>query len=125
VADHSDRGPEDLLLPSETARSLNVSESSLAKMRCAGGGPEYLKFGRTVRYEPRAVEEYKSAHRVRHTSDAARLPPRMTEAPRAESHPPLHREVSSRKPKGNAKATRTRSSPNASRAESDSESDNK
>jgi len=80
MADDSDKGPEDLLSPFETARSLNLSESSLAKMRCLGGGPVYIKIGRTVRYEPEVVREYKLAHRVRHTSDAARLPPRMTAA---------------------------------------------
>jgi hypothetical protein len=38
-----------LLTPSETATSLGVSLSWLAKARLRGDGPAYIKIGRTVR----------------------------------------------------------------------------
>ena len=41
---------ERLLTPSETATSLGVSLSWLAKARLRGDGPLYVKIGRAVRY---------------------------------------------------------------------------
>jgi predicted DNA-binding transcriptional regulator AlpA len=38
------------LAPAVAARRLGLSESTLAKMRVYGGGPEYVKLGRSVRY---------------------------------------------------------------------------
>ena len=42
---------ERLLLPEEAAEILNLSTSWLAKARMDGTGPEYVKFGRAVRYK--------------------------------------------------------------------------
>jgi hypothetical protein len=60
------------------AAYLNLSPSMMAKMRCLGGGPEYLKFGRAVRYAREALDAWAHARVARNTSDAARLPPRLT-----------------------------------------------
>ena len=57
------------------ARYVNLSPSTLAKLRCAGGGPEYIKLGRAVRYERAALDRWVASRRVRSTSDAERLPP--------------------------------------------------
>jgi predicted DNA-binding transcriptional regulator AlpA len=38
------------LRPAEAAEYLKLSESTLAKLRCRGGGPEYLKLGKRVVY---------------------------------------------------------------------------
>jgi predicted DNA-binding transcriptional regulator AlpA len=62
----------------QAAAYLSLSTSTMAKMRCLGGGPEYLKFGRSVRYDLAALDEWSSARRARNTSDAGLLPPRLT-----------------------------------------------
>jgi hypothetical protein len=35
-----------------TREGFKTAEATLTKLRCIGGGPEYLKFGRMVRYRP-------------------------------------------------------------------------
>jgi len=68
-----------ILPPPAAAEYLGLSESMLAKMRCLGGGPIYFKLGRAVRYPQNDLDEWLAARRVRHSSDAARLPDRLTE----------------------------------------------
>jgi hypothetical protein len=53
------------------ARAIGVSESYLNKLRAYGGGPEYVKFGRTVRYHIPSVLVWASAQTRRSTSDHA------------------------------------------------------
>jgi hypothetical protein len=53
------------------ARAIGVSASYLNKLRVYGGGPEYLKFGRTVRYHIPSVLVWASAQTRRSTSDHA------------------------------------------------------
>jgi hypothetical protein len=84
---------EELLSPNQAAARLHLSESSMAKMRCRGGGPAYLKFGRSVRYEPKSLDDWLSARRVRNTSDAARLPGRLTFATMADGERPITRDA--------------------------------
>lgn len=67
------------LPPKEAARYLGVAPASLAKMRCWGGGPEYLKLGRKVAYERPALDSWREQRRVKNTSDAARVPHRLAE----------------------------------------------
>ena len=72
--------PTDKIMPpTEAAEYVGLSESMLAKMRCLGGGPVYIKLGRAVRYPQNDLDEWLAARRVRHSSDAARLPDRLTE----------------------------------------------
>lgn len=40
----------DLISPEIAARNLGVTENCLAKWRCCGGGPKFLKIGRRIRY---------------------------------------------------------------------------
>ena len=47
-----------LLTPPEAAKNWGVSISKLAKDRVHGTGPEYIKIGRAVRYDPDAMDEY-------------------------------------------------------------------
>jgi predicted DNA-binding transcriptional regulator AlpA len=68
-----------IMSPAELAIYVGLSESMLAKMRCLGGGPEYFKLGRAVRYPQSDVDGWLADRRVRHSSDAARLPVRLTE----------------------------------------------
>ena len=73
-----------VMLPPEAARYIGVAVSTLAKMRCWGGGPEFLKLGRKVAYERKPLDDWKSQRRAQNTSDADRLPRRLTDVPRAD-----------------------------------------
>jgi excisionase family DNA binding protein len=53
----------------EAAEYLGISESKLAKLRCFGGGPEFLKLGSRVLYEEADLEKWKQARKRRSTSD--------------------------------------------------------
>ncbi|MGE3246109.1 MAG: helix-turn-helix transcriptional regulator [Beijerinckiaceae bacterium] len=59
----TDRADE-LLTEAEAARELKMSRSFLAKARVRGGGPEYVKIGRAVRYSRARLEAFKRS-RVR------------------------------------------------------------
>ena len=50
--------PKRLLTPPEAAKAWRVSLSKLAKDRVNGTGPEYVKIGRAVRYDPDALNDY-------------------------------------------------------------------
>ncbi|UZF92685.1 helix-turn-helix transcriptional regulator [Bosea sp. NBC_00550] len=50
--------PEQLLTSRETAERLGLAENTVARMRCHGTGPEFLKLGRAVRYRWRDVEQW-------------------------------------------------------------------
>jgi prophage regulatory protein len=49
---------EPLMDPVETAATLNVAPATLAKWRCIGMGPRWIRVGRLPRYRPRDVEEW-------------------------------------------------------------------
>jgi hypothetical protein len=55
------------------AEAVNLSQSTLAKFRVVGGGPEYLKLGRRVVYPRDALDAWMLSHRRTSTSDAGRL----------------------------------------------------
>jgi hypothetical protein len=76
-----DERPTDVLSPTDAARCVGLAVSTLAKLRCWGGGPEFLKLGRKVAYRRAALDEWLAARVVRNTSDAARLPGRLAQAP--------------------------------------------
>lgn len=58
-----------LLNTPETADRIGTSVSYLNKLRCAGGGPVFVKMGRLVRYRPEDVDAYLDARRRTSTSD--------------------------------------------------------
>ena len=58
-----------LLRPRDAANLLGLSESTLAKLRLTGGGPEYLKLGRSIRYARKSVDSWIAARARRSTSD--------------------------------------------------------
>jgi hypothetical protein len=49
---------EVLLLPEEAAEILKLSTSWLAKARMEGTGPEFIKFGRAVRYKQSSLLKF-------------------------------------------------------------------
>jgi hypothetical protein len=69
----------DVLSPCEAAKFLGLATATLAKLRCRGGSPEYLKLGRRVVYERHLLDAWRRQRRVRNTSDSDRLPPRLTD----------------------------------------------
>jgi hypothetical protein len=60
-----------LLIESEAAAHLRVSRSFLAKKRCAGGGPAFVKIGRRVLYRLSDLEEFTERGKRRSTSECA------------------------------------------------------
>ena len=62
------------------AALMGLAPSTLAKMRCLGGGPPFIKLGRKVVYRRDDLADWLSARCVRNTSEAAlSLPPRLTD----------------------------------------------
>jgi predicted DNA-binding transcriptional regulator AlpA len=59
----------ELLRTSGAAAMTGLSASTLNKLRCAGGGPPFLKLGRAVRYNPDDLKEWLDSRRVRSTSE--------------------------------------------------------
>jgi predicted DNA-binding transcriptional regulator AlpA len=59
-----------MLRTDDVARLADLSSSTLAKLRLTGGGPHYIKLGRTVVYDPADVEAWLSIHRRSSTSVA-------------------------------------------------------
>jgi len=64
------------------ANFTGLAVATLAKLRCVGGGPAYLKLGRKVLYRRGDLVGWLNARRVANTSEAAALslPRRLTDA---------------------------------------------
>jgi hypothetical protein len=41
-----------------SSRGLAIAHSTLAKLRCIGGGPHFVKFGRKVVYTQKALQDW-------------------------------------------------------------------
>jgi predicted DNA-binding transcriptional regulator AlpA len=64
-----------LLRTANAATMTGLSISTLNKLRCAGGGPPFLKLGRAVRYARNDVEDWLASRRVHSTSETIRSSP--------------------------------------------------
>jgi hypothetical protein len=62
------------------AALTGLARSTLAKLRCLGGGPPFIKAGRKVLYRPIDLTNWLDQRRVTNTSEALLLPPRLTNA---------------------------------------------
>lgn len=51
------------------ARIVGLSESTMEKLRCAGGGPRHVKLGRAVRYDPADLRAWVDSNRRNSTSE--------------------------------------------------------
>jgi predicted DNA-binding transcriptional regulator AlpA len=61
-----------LLRPHEAAKLLGVSSSTLAKWRCQGNGPGFVKVGpRCVAYSISALDQFIALNRRNNTSQIA------------------------------------------------------
>jgi len=58
-----------LLNEHEAAARLGVKVSSLRKWRWAGRGPQFIKIGAAVRYDPADLQDFIEAGRRSSTSD--------------------------------------------------------
>jgi hypothetical protein len=49
-----------------------TAPATLAKLRCVGGGPRFIRFGRSIRYRPSALADWiaQRARDLRNTSEA-------------------------------------------------------
>jgi hypothetical protein len=73
---------DDAMLDAQaTERLIGLRTATLAKMRCMGGGPPFVKAGRRVLYRRSDLIEWLNARRVRNTTEAAHsVPRRLTDA---------------------------------------------
>jgi hypothetical protein len=55
--------PNDLISSAETAEDLDVEEATLAHWRSTGRGPDFWKWGRTVKYSRSVNAAWKAAQR--------------------------------------------------------------
>jgi len=58
-----------MLRTSDAAHYTGLSASTLNKLRLTGGGPQYIKLGKVVVYDPHCLDAWLAAHRRRSTSD--------------------------------------------------------
>jgi Helix-turn-helix domain len=73
---------DDAMLDAKAAeRLIGLRKATLAKMRCVGGGPPFVKAGRRVLYRRVDLITWLNARRVRNTTEAAHtVPRRLTDA---------------------------------------------
>ena len=62
-------GARELLKEHEAAQRLRLKVTTLRRWRWAGTGPEFLKIGAAVRYDPAVLEAFIEAARRSSTSD--------------------------------------------------------
>lgn len=68
-----------LLLDTDSAsRRLGISRSTLEKLRVYGGGPSYLKLGRSVRYRTGDLNNWLE-QRVRYSTSETKFSPSRTQ----------------------------------------------
>lgn len=72
---------DELLTPEQAEEEIGLKVATLAKLRCHGGGPEYYKMGRLVKYSRRTCREWREKRRAINTSDADRRLPRRLADP--------------------------------------------
>lgn len=67
-----------MLDPQAAEKFSGLAVATLAKLRCVGGGPTYVKLGRKCVYRRGDLIDWLNARRVANTTDAARLAARLT-----------------------------------------------
>ncbi len=66
----NEQSSNELLTPEETAKYLKTNTGWLAKFRCTGAGPPFLKIGHYIRYDKADLERWIQARRVTNTAEA-------------------------------------------------------
>jgi predicted DNA-binding transcriptional regulator AlpA len=70
---------DEILDAKAAARFIGVAVATLAKWRCIGGSPAFIKLGRKVGYRRSDLAEWLAARRVTNTTMAACVPRRLTD----------------------------------------------
>jgi predicted DNA-binding transcriptional regulator AlpA len=65
--------PDAALNEAQVAEFLGVSVRTLQAWRVRGGGPRYVKIGRSVRYQRRELVAFQQSHTVSSTTEADAL----------------------------------------------------
>lgn len=60
---------DQLISAEDAANALNISSSTLAKMRLSGKSPRYVKLGRRVAYRPSDLETWIEAKSFNSTAE--------------------------------------------------------
>ncbi len=60
----------DYLKPREAAQHINSSASTLAKLRLYGGGPQFTRIGRSIRYRRCDLDDFMLERLANSTSEA-------------------------------------------------------
>ncbi|MGQ0741987.1 MAG: helix-turn-helix domain-containing protein [Alphaproteobacteria bacterium] len=63
-----------IMSPTDAAKALSLSVNRLAKLRLFGGGPPFLKIGRSVRYTREGIAEWIASKTRCSTSDMGGAP---------------------------------------------------
>lgn len=63
--------PRRMLRTEDASTYTGLSASTLTKLRLTGDGPEYIKLGKSVVYDPTDLDTWLSSKRRRSTSVAA------------------------------------------------------
>ena len=64
--------PRKLIREAAAAALIDSTPATLRKWRHLGKGPEFVRFGRSIRYDVAELDRYIEAHRARSTSDVTR-----------------------------------------------------
>jgi len=68
-----------MLNETQTARLLAVSVAALRRWRREGRGPQFLRLGKCIRYDVRAIERFLAANSSDHIKVANSTPPAESE----------------------------------------------
>jgi predicted DNA-binding transcriptional regulator AlpA len=58
-----------LLTQREAALALRLSERTIERLRVAGTGPKFVRIGKSIRYQPSALDAYIASRVVGSTSE--------------------------------------------------------
>jgi hypothetical protein len=72
--------PDAALTENTAAEFLGLSVRTLQAWRVRGGGPPYVKIGRAVRYQRRALLKFQEEHTVSSTTEADMAKPGREES---------------------------------------------
>ena len=61
---------KNLLNEKQVAEVLNLSVKTIQRYRLYGGGPEFIKINKSVRYSPEAIEEFLKPRKVDYANNA-------------------------------------------------------
>ena len=63
-----DSNPDQLMTEKDVASLICISPRALQNWRLRGGGPEYIKIGRSVRYQRSDVMQFIDERKKRHST---------------------------------------------------------